>query len=466
LEPLRGEEGQNGYTPLSAGVWQDLNANMQCLFDDTELSFGGDMLYLQSIVEESIVFDDGEGGEITDPTELDPTLACEQSLYWANLGGVNCAAVELIYFYHPDYLGSVEFVTDMRGEPYQFFLNSPWGENLENQFAHTYTSFSSRFRFNDSQEQSKALIEGSVRSTEWEDRALRNRPVAYFSEGASLPRWRGNLYYGARYYDPKVSVWLSADPLAGKAPHLTPYRFSFNNPLNVVDPNGLFEGWVKSLETGEYDWDDCAENQETTAEGYEFIGMEDSDVLEDMGYCETQKSFQDMNLCVFQYQDETTAFSWGVAGSTGVFKSDVDVNIGLEVLESEDHKSKSNEKGKYIAGVRVAISGSVSSPTLDSNPMFSLTGCSVSTVEGGEYSNSWVYTRRQKPKSLWRGQQHIVNPQSIGVGSTLIPIYNLHGGAPINVSVKGYWHVNNVTVGMPSFLGLIFTTNFRGNLTF
>jgi RHS repeat-associated protein len=51
----------------------------------------------------------------------------------------------------------------------------------------------------------------------------------------------GNYYYGARYYDPKVSVWLSVDPLAVLAPNLTPYRFSFNNPVNVVDPNGLFE---------------------------------------------------------------------------------------------------------------------------------------------------------------------------------------------------------------------------------
>lgn len=93
MEALRGEEGQNGYSPATDGAWQDLNATLQCLYDDAELSFGGDMLYLQSIGEESIVFDDGEGGEI-DPTEIDATLACEQSLYWANLAGVSCSEVE------------------------------------------------------------------------------------------------------------------------------------------------------------------------------------------------------------------------------------------------------------------------------------------------------------------------------------------------------------------------------------
>ncbi|MCR9155565.1 MAG: hypothetical protein NXI09_15780 [Bacteroidetes bacterium] len=123
--------------------------------------------------------------------------------------------MELLYFYHSDYLGSVEFVTDMRGEAYQlartaklggFFLNTPWG-----------------------------------------DRPLRNKPGACFSAGARLPRWRGNFYYGARYVvyperslgDPKISVWLSVEPLAARDANLSPYHFVKNNPLILVDPNGM-----------------------------------------------------------------------------------------------------------------------------------------------------------------------------------------------------------------------------------
>jgi hypothetical protein len=45
-------------------------------------------------------------------------------------------------------------------------------------------------------------------------------------------------------------VWLSVDPLASDAPYLTPYRFSFNNPLNVVDPNGMFETGYELLSDG------------------------------------------------------------------------------------------------------------------------------------------------------------------------------------------------------------------------
>jgi len=47
---------------------------------------------------------------------------------------------------------------------------------------------------------------------------------------------RGLFYYGARYYDPRVSVWLSVDPLAHKYPHVSPYNFVENNPLRLVDP--------------------------------------------------------------------------------------------------------------------------------------------------------------------------------------------------------------------------------------
>jgi len=99
--------------------------------------------------------------------------------------------------------------------------------------------------------------------------------VAYFSEGARLPRGRGNFYYGARYYDPQISVWLSVDPLAGEAPYLTPYRFSFNNPLNVIDPNGMFEtGYDLDKETGKLTLAE-GENKDLGGDDYDVIIAED-----------------------------------------------------------------------------------------------------------------------------------------------------------------------------------------------
>ena len=59
--------------------------------------------------------------------------------------------------------------------------------------------------------------------------------------GKEMDPETGNYYYGARYYDPRVSVWLSVDPLATHPNQVdkSPYAFSWNNPVNIVDPNGL-----------------------------------------------------------------------------------------------------------------------------------------------------------------------------------------------------------------------------------
>ena len=45
-------------------------------------------------------------------------------------------------------------------------------------------------------------------------------------------------YYGARYYDPRISIWYSTDPLAKKYPNISPYVYCANNPINFIDPDG------------------------------------------------------------------------------------------------------------------------------------------------------------------------------------------------------------------------------------
>lgn len=110
----------------------------------------------------------------------------------------------LRYWYHPNYLGNIDMVTDENGEVHQYFVYSPFGENM---YEYTKsTDFNSWWRFNGKEEDPET----------------------------------GNQYYGARYYDPKVSVWLSVDPLAHDFPRVTPYNFVGNNPIHFVDPDGRF----------------------------------------------------------------------------------------------------------------------------------------------------------------------------------------------------------------------------------
>ncbi len=45
--------------------------------------------------------------------------------------------------------------------------------------------------------------------------------------------------YGMRVYDPRLGKFLSEDPLTQKYPELTPYQFASNNPIKMIDLDGL-----------------------------------------------------------------------------------------------------------------------------------------------------------------------------------------------------------------------------------
>lgn len=118
-----------------------------------------------------------------------------------------------IYYYHSDHLGTGTFLSDFDGNPYQFFLNLPFGETMAEQ--HSYSGeYTNRYKFN----------------------------------GKELDEETGFYYYGARYYNPKFSIWLSVDPLAEVQPNKTPYNYCSNNPINRTDPTGMIDGWIEEKE--------------------------------------------------------------------------------------------------------------------------------------------------------------------------------------------------------------------------
>jgi len=117
--------------------------------------------------------------------------------------GINCNPYTPIYWYHPDYIGNIEFVTDRTGQPYQHFYYAAFGDPLVSQHVGT-GSFNSAFRFN---------------AKEYDEET-------------------GNYYYGARYYEPKSSVWMGVDALATSYPSMNPYNFVLGNPIMAMDPDG------------------------------------------------------------------------------------------------------------------------------------------------------------------------------------------------------------------------------------
>ncbi len=108
------------------------------------------------------------------------------------------------FHFHSDHLGSSSYITNSAGIVSQHIEYLPFGETLADEHLN---SINSPFKYN----------------------------------GKEFDAETGNYYYGARYYDPKWSVWISVDPLAEEAPGWTPYRYGFNNPIKFIDPNGMFE---------------------------------------------------------------------------------------------------------------------------------------------------------------------------------------------------------------------------------
>src|SRR5690606_35148535 len=48
----------------------------------------------------------------------------------------------------------------------------------------------------------------------------------------------GYDYFGARYYDSRIGRWLQVDPLAEKYPWISPFSYTLNNPVRLIDPDG------------------------------------------------------------------------------------------------------------------------------------------------------------------------------------------------------------------------------------
>ncbi len=109
-----------------------------------------------------------------------------------------------VYFYHSDHLGSSSLITDGTGALVQHIEYVPFGEVFLDE-----------------------------RNSTWS--------TPYLFNAKERDEETGLYYYHARYYDSKRSVWLSVDPLGEEKPFISSYVYCRNNPINMVDPDGMDE---------------------------------------------------------------------------------------------------------------------------------------------------------------------------------------------------------------------------------
>ncbi len=119
-----------------------------------------------------------------------------------------------VWWYHSDHLGSSSYLSDNYSRLSHYYYYLPFGETMVEQ---NFSGYNNAFKFNGKEQDPET----------------------------------GMYYYGARYYDPKMSLFISVDPLAEQFVGWSPYHYVHQNPINLIDPTGMS---AESADGGIKDW--------------------------------------------------------------------------------------------------------------------------------------------------------------------------------------------------------------------
>ncbi|MFP3596601.1 RHS repeat domain-containing protein [Chryseobacterium sp. SIMBA_029] len=314
-----------------------------------------------------------------------------------------------IYWFHPDHLGSSSYITGLDGEVTQNIEYFPSGEVfVEN---HNKASNNSPYKFN----------------------------------GKELDAETAYYYYGARYYNPRVSLWLNVDPLAEKMPSWSPYVMSFNNPVRFVDPDGrapldiIFN--LYDVSSGKY-----REYARIKSEKYNMdVNISAPYPVHGISLApddSQRKTYGNVRGVSGQYQfdefasvhGDPDAFSVGFGGNLALGKGyGAGVSVGLMMKGPDSGKAGVYATGNTLEGaeasVGVQVSFMFSDVPLSKFDLTTLEGYAegrqagvglvgVSTFESysGEYKYTWNYENYYIPKKTFVKDQLLYHGYTYGLG--------------------------------------------------
>ena len=218
---------------------------------------------------------------------------------------------KLQFYYHPDHLGSSSYITNLDGEVVQHIEYVPFGE---------------------------VFIE--ERNSIW------NTP--YLFNAKEFDEETGLYYYGARYYDPRQSLWMSTDKSAIIAPGYSPYTFCKNNPNIMVDPNGNFPIFINGR---------TSNDTERGSASYWSMGLLEV-VKQKTGYYYSQFKYVDGNQGFWPSSRFNAGIAQGKADAAAIYavlKSSAKDGVITEQLQIISHSRGSAFASGYMQSVSAEI---------------------------------------------------------------------------------------------------------------
>ena len=194
-----------------------------------------------------------------------------------------------LFYYHTNYIGSIEKITNTAGESVDSM---------------SYTPFGQRRMFSDwsKTDTAKHLIDrGFTGQQHLDNFALIN--------------------FNGRMYDPVLAHFLSPDPYIQSPENPLNYnRYSYClfSPLQYVDPSGLLIDWVEGID-GKIYWDPLATSSATTKNGEKYWGKEGYGIDEETGLLVHYQSDGTKNSFIISKKGTIVAgekiskgFNWGI----------------------------------------------------------------------------------------------------------------------------------------------------------